>query len=428
MFSGNRKASSDFIFSKSPSSPPPYRQTPLSPLSPLLLSEIKTTRTEVVTTTTTETTTQLLSIPYWRRRNISHPTSPACKTFEGFSGPPKSRPSHLLLLDKELPPTPPNKVGCQFSPIMFNQSDSPQTTRELQPAAATRQPVLVSHSSTSQLGTSATSPLSPSTSVPPASPLPLPSQVRRVKSTLRLQSPGGTADKDHLVQRRRRGVSFGASTLLSVDGDTKSKGKGKEPEVDSNPSRSSPKPLSRKSSFWSKKKTHQPCESARSSRAQDDAILTLPPLPPVDISPFAAEFPSQHLESINLSVAPPQSKGHSATSGSTTASTSHSVDASVPMLPKQDVLSVPRLRAQTPSTLFQRLSLGVFSSPEPSPSVIRPSSQSPNLQLTSSIPVATKSDTAIPKPAVEEESPEIYVSRLKTQVSKAEVASILASR
>ncbi len=439
MFLGNRKASSDSIFSKSPTSPPPYRQ---SPLSPLLLSETKTTRTEVVTTTTTETTSQLFSIPYWRRRNISQPTSPTSKTFEGFSGPPKSRSSHFLLVDKELPPTPPNEVGCQFSPTMFK---SPQTTKvcsKPQSAAATRQPAPTSHSSTLQLETSATSPLSPSTSVPPASPLPLsPSQVRRVKSTLRLQSPGGTVDKDHLVQRRRRGVSFGASTLLSIDGDTKCKGKGKEPEVEPNPSKSSSKPLSRKSSFWSKKKIHQPCESARSSQVQNDTILTLPPLPPVDISPFAAEFPLQHLESqnINLPVAPPQSKRHSskaisrsATPGSTGAPASHIVDASVPILPKQDVLSVPRLRAQTPSTLFQRLSLGVFSSPEPSPSltpsVVRPSSQSLNLQLTCSIPVATKSDTAIPKPAVEDESPEIYVSRLKTQVSKAEVASILASR
>lgn len=439
MFSGSRKTSSDFAFSKSPTSPPPpYCQS----LCPLLLAETTTTRTEVVTTTTTETTTQLFSIPYWRKRHISQPTSPKCRTFEGFSGPAKSRSSHLLQLDKELPPTPLNVVG---SHIISDQFISPQisTVCSKPQSAPTHQPALMLHSSPSlHLDTSVTSPLPSSTPVPSAPLLSPPSQLRRAKSTQRLQTFGVTVDKDHLVQRRRRGVSFGASSLLGIGtSDAKSKGKGKEADPECNSSRSSPKPLSRKSSFWSKKKTQQLYESTRPTQTQDDVILTLPPLPIVDVSPFAAEFPLQHIESLttNPSVAPLPTKrcsdkaeSRSATLGSITTSSRHSLDAPVHILPKQDSLFVPRPRIQTPSTLFHRISLGVFSSPEPSPSstssLTRPFSQNLSLQLANSIPIAAKSDASIPKPAIDNESPEVFVSRLKTQVSKAEVASILASK
>jgi hypothetical protein len=43
-------------------------------------------------------------------------------------------------------------------------------------------------------------------------------------------------------------------------------------------------------------------------------------------------------------------------------------------------------------------------------------------------PHVRKPETPIPKPLREEESPEVYLERLRTAVSKAEVAGILASR
>ncbi|KAF8973722.1 hypothetical protein BDZ97DRAFT_1648381 [Flammula alnicola] len=58
---------------------------------------------------------------------------------------------------------------------------------------------------------------------------------------------------------------------------------------------------------------------------------------------------------------------------------------------------------------------------------MRSSSHSQSSTISSPHPLTRKPETPIPKPLGEEESPEVYLTRLKSAVSKAEVAGILAS-
>ncbi|KAI0824263.1 hypothetical protein BC628DRAFT_1323355 [Trametes gibbosa] len=94
-----------------------------------------------------------------------------------------------------------------------------------------------------------------------------------------------------------------------------------------------------------------------------------------------------------------------------------------------------RPRAQTNPPLLYRLSVNLFG---PSSSNPPTSASSPNVHegqavttppssLGSSRPSLSKPSVEIPRPRSDEESPEVYLSRLVEAVSKAEVASILAS-
>ena len=99
-----------------------------------------------------------------------------------------------------------------------------------------------------------------------------------------------------------------------------------------------------------------------------------------------------------------------------------------------------RPRSQTNPPLLHRLSMSLFgssSSATPSPVVPHfagePYTRSPSTSFSSSRPSlvrqSPKISVEIPKPRYhEEESPEIYLQRLTEAVSKAEVASVLASR
>ncbi|KAI0669996.1 hypothetical protein C8Q78DRAFT_976061 [Trametes maxima] len=98
---------------------------------------------------------------------------------------------------------------------------------------------------------------------------------------------------------------------------------------------------------------------------------------------------------------------------------------------QQDV----RPRAQTNPPLLHRLSVNLFGS---SSGHTPTSANSPNVldgqavttppsSLGSSRPSLSKPSVEIPRPRADEESPEVYLSRLVEAVSKAEVASILAS-
>lgn len=437
MFSNNHKPT-----------PLPEYQIALSPLS---VSETNTTSTEVVTTTTPETTTQPFSFSYWRKRHVSQPTVPKTQSLECPPPTPTTfQSSRLPSLDKALPPTPCseaqdvviNRTPCwQPSPILQGPSRSTNVDSEPRSIQTQMQTSLgipkISHSPRHETASTSTS------TPPPPPPPPSPpthtasSQLRKAKSTNRLRTPKNEVDGEQIAHRRRRGLSFGAPSLLITTTESQSKGKGKETEPSPVSSKSSPKPLARRSSFW-RRKASQPTELILPTikKLHDDNVLTLTTLPPVDVSPFVTDFALEPFPPVVQNNKPlvvpafPRSQSDNTglrplAPGSTTSSPKPSVDLPIPPT-TSDALPVPQPR--TPP-LFHRLSFGVFASSEPSPNAIRPNLQSQSkTQLVSTSPIVSKPDIQIPKPLTHGESPELYLSRLKSQVSKAEVASILASR
>ncbi|KDR85154.1 hypothetical protein GALMADRAFT_233811 [Galerina marginata CBS 339.88] len=463
--------------------PPPYHK---SSSSPLLLAETTTTRTEIVTTTTTETTTHLFSLPHWRKRNgtpspvaqrddVRDPTAPQ------LSRPSKS-PSSALLVDKALPPTPPSELedpehattvpdppkSTIFSPTVSlpelklprprKASAGPQSTAALAQAALG---IGLPHASTSfSRPETSTIPFGPSLSPLSSSFVSTPSGVRRVKSLHRVEKRRTSEDHENAVngeeralERRKRGLSFGTNSFLNI-GNSDVKGKGRESETPSEP-KAVPKPLSRKTSFWNRKKEiHPPEVTPIPIAVEDDSTLSLPPLPPLhQISPFEiSEFPNvsppifqqakpQHPRELS------RSHSESAKFSRMTIPSLNITEISAPLLPPSSPPQVTPFPGETlaplqpngrppsrphrqPSTpLLHRLSLGVFASGEvsPTPGVLSSGHSQPlSGHTTQQLP--RKQDTPIPKPLTgEDESPEIYLSRLKLAVSKAEVAGILAS-
>ncbi|TFK76944.1 hypothetical protein BDN72DRAFT_19064 [Pluteus cervinus] len=307
--------------------PPPYKD---AGTSPLVVTET-TTRTEVVTTTTTH----FFSLPIWRRRaqpSSSRPNS----TYESKSTRPSSiyDPSSLtvcedgalipqsglprsgsLMLEKALPPIPPPQphTSVDFpvssrslpslpsstesngsrpprsfpqspnkSPGLYSFPSHSQTALAQASLGLTLSHILPSDSSsTTEVNTIAfvTSPASPTDAAPP--PLRL-----RHKSSQKLKS-NPTASKlsieDGDERRRTRGFSFGPASFLNFTPEAKSKGKDKtvETPIDDQPI---PRTLSRKGSFWSRKKS---LTSADDLPRPTTNVLDLPPLPPVQpLSPF----------------------------------------------------------------------------------------------------------------------------------------------
>ena len=93
-----------------------------------------------------------------------------------------------------------------------------------------------------------------------------------------------------------------------------------------------------------------------------------------------------------------------------------------------------RPRSQTNPPLLHRLSVGLFSS---GPALTTKASGvfGPNMFTSSAMPLnesprlsISKPSVEIPKPHVDEESPDVYLERLLSIVSKAEIAGVLASR
>ncbi|KAF9650747.1 hypothetical protein BDM02DRAFT_3111798 [Thelephora ganbajun] len=91
--------------------------------------------------------------------------------------------------------------------------------------------------------------------------------------------------------------------------------------------------------------------------------------------------------------------------------------------------SKPRARASTNPPLLHRLSMNLFPSSPPIPAL-------PHTQLTSSPdtstissprPSTSKQSIDIPKPRIDEESPEQYVDRLTETVPKSDIVTVLAS-
>lgn len=414
MFPGSRKASSNITTTALP--------------QPTLLAPTETT--------TADTTTPWFLLPYWRKRNVSQPTI-LRRTSENY--PPKLRTSHssrLLSLNKDLPPTPSNE-GRDFKSnlgrpeILEFRSSHHQESKMAQaqkgsPVAipAARGPCISLASASTRVETVVPNAFLPSGSSPVAS-----KSIRRTKSAHRLRAPNDTIS-EHIVHRRHRGLSFNTPDLLLNAGDSTSKGKGKELEPP-NLSKPLPQPLSRRPSFWSKKRSPTP----PTSTLPNDNV-TLSPLPLVDVSPFAPEFTIESFQSSNpntkATVSSPFQKLQSdnvatrcTTPGSTRTSSVTSFEVVDAQLPKQGNSSISRRPATPP--LLHRLSFRVFSCPEPArPNFPNQSDSQPATPVP--FPSSPSLVPQISRPSMGGELPEDYVSRLKTRVSKAEVASVLASR
>jgi len=446
MFPGSRKGSS--------------KTTATPAQNPQQLSVTKTTRTssEIVPSTTTETTTQWFSFPYWRTRNLSQPTSPQHRT--DSNSPARlvtSHSSRVLSLDKSLPPTPSDEnwdsKNFGKSEVLLHRSthfptyQQKSNTSEIQNAPrspsivfpASRGLCISLSSASAHAGANTPSPVIRDTLHPTPSPVESSTspQIRRSKSAHRLRAPNGS---EKLVDRRYRGLSFGATNQLPNATDTTTKGKGKELESSPNLSKPLPQSLSRKPSFWSKKKGPTATATPAISTPQNDSAITVLPLPLVDVSPFAPEFAIHPFQMSDpntkpMVVSPFQTlqPGHAATRratpGSTTTSSTTSFEVVDETLPKQEASFMSRSpRGHATPPLLHRLSFGVFSSPEPSPTV-RPKVSNQSHSSSTPLPFPSpKSNTQIPRPSLDAETPEGYVLRIKTHVSKADVASVLASR
>ena len=471
--SGSRKADID--------APPPYDQ---NPNSPLLLAETRTTRTEIVTTTTTETTTHFLSLPPWRKPSRSQaPAEQPCDADDTSprqtSGSSLKSPSSSLFLDKALPPIPtPEPVDDDQS--AFNAQYTPATAifthSEMRPENKAR-------SRKASAGTAALAHAALGLGLPHASiALPRPQvnvipftsassssssptvpspNVRRVKSLHRLQKSQSFEGREALEEsnnslnpeRRRRGLSFSATSFLNM-GNLDVKGKGKESPavaVEAESPRAIRKSLSRKGSFWNRKKDSKPSEpqaSNPSKEVQGDTYIILPPLPPVyQTSPFdMAEFSHMPRTSSDRTTARSDSlsagpRSHNPALGSPRLTSAVSSppwpnapqkSANVPADPgssKVNFSGVPKPRRQTSTPFLHRLSLGVFSLGDESPTLSASGSRSQILGSPVPRHSTQRQDTPVPRPLEgNAESPEIYLSRLKSAVTRAEVAGILASR
>ncbi|KAK7058815.1 hypothetical protein VNI00_001439 [Paramarasmius palmivorus] len=281
--------------------------------------------------------------------------------------------------------------------------------------------------------------------------------------------------------RRSRGISMGPAAFLGFNGKSSdSKDKGKEKELTGavvSPS----KQLVRKASFWSRKKNLSSSEPAREPQptSANQVELSVPSLPTLTpISPFYVDLSSssadqqssrgQHSRGLSRSHSdragnsryspklpaevpyvkpeippgkkrlPPRPSTADALNRPRPArflSDARPMTASPPSTPaaepairfsdQQEQPRNPHLlrpRSQTNPPFLHRLSLNIFSS---SPSQTLPASPSlPTPPIRQSPP---KTSIEIPKPQVDEESPEGYLTRLKHAVSKSEIAGILAS-
>ena len=157
-----------------------------------------------------------------------------------------------------------------------------------------------------------------------------------------------------------------------------------------------------------------PLDEPSNHPSHNEGTVTLPALPPVhQVSPFNI---SRFTEEPSIPI--------QTTATHTVPFPDHFCDAK----PHETVAPNPRPRAQTNPPFFRRFSMGVFSAVEPSSLDLqaRNSDHFPAVAPTVAQQVVHK--PVIPKPLSKEESPDIYLTRLQSAVSKAEIAGILASR
>ncbi|KAI8995538.1 hypothetical protein BD414DRAFT_479821 [Trametes punicea] len=535
--------------SDSATPPPPYSHD--NP-DPALIATTTTTTTHVVTT---HTTTHFFSLPLWRRRGTpaysptvatSGVASLSTDEVGVMNAPQHSRstPPILPSRDKDLPPTPslspenmtppsrgspdpPSRedgedmrtVRHQDTSMSAALSSTSSRASSLQPASRLSyasggssgppQPAVALARAALGIGLLHGAPVSVSASSsssevntvmflqPPESPGT--SDTRRLNPTIRhaksfqrepaaaLTDPSPSAIRE---RRRTRGLSLGPLNLMSPD----SKGKHREPNVDL--SVSEPKLLSRKSSFWSRRRVNSRPDASLtpSSTTPQPMLPAFPPVSPFNIntpvpspglsaSTGSSELQRRHSERLRKQsthkedeTPPKVVTGQPSTSfparrrrGSHRPQTADSAasprlpffsearpftssPASSPLpTPLPSSLPTPsehrtgpyplptqqdhRPRAQTNPPLLHRLSVNLFGSsssntptPTSSPHPLEgQTATTPPSSLGSSQPSLSKPSIEIPRPREDEESPEVYLQRLVEAVSKAEIASILAS-
>lgn len=308
-----------------------------SPIPPIFLAETTTTRTEVVTTTT-QTTTHLFSLPLWKRRGGSTTSVPARPTTyhagaseDGAVVRSAGRGSTSFMTEKELPPTPANHNDvCDHEAVL----GTPTYRTDVAAIPWLRERALPTRASSydSRNASIAHSPLSPSQSstavlAQAALGLGLPHVLPHASSSsstsvnsVQLVSPDATPAEVHLAPRlrkaksfqklldsssepfpvsdnssedaprRSRGVSFGTTSFLQFS-ISDAKGKGKEKEKAGKTQVSAPQTLTRRASFWLRKKSMPALEPApiiRTRHVSNNVLLT--PLPSVQpVSPFNIE-------------------------------------------------------------------------------------------------------------------------------------------
>ena len=500
--------------------PPPYAQN--GHASPVYATETTTTTTQVVTTTT-QTTTHFFSMPLWRRR-VQQPaatyqnTSPSKKSARQSAdelGALQATPPMVYLRDKDLPPTPPAE-DVNTNADSRRSQNSILRARDEMPASRTSLSIPMSSPSSSSLNgsdsgaqaTASTAALARAAlglSLPPLnlnptqatsgtpaaevntvsfmSPAMQPSSssgskvsisMRRAKSFQRPpKDSGGDLPAEVRERRRTRGLSLGP---LQFGADEKAEKK--EPERR--------KSLSRKSSFWSRKRV----DSRTPAPTPVPALVPSADMPLPRRSVPCIDPPSLFRVDPNAPVPPPINleeprtppdlrRRHSERTSSRSPATSpeptsprrtkrpqtadtpaspRAVSSFFPGSPPNFTLSPPhsgahdsptitapvpqvahlRPRSATNPPFLHRLSMNLFgsstgSSPVNGSVVGETMSRSPRTSLSSSSRpsvsrLSPKASMDIPRPLLEDESPEVYLQRLIEAVSKAEVAIVLASR
>ena len=430
--------------------PRPPSQYHASNQSPLIVTETTTTRTEVVTTTT-QTTTHFLSVPTWRQRSKTNGTNfwrP--RTAGSIEVTEELAPSRKR--NKELPPTPSGlPLFAPRSPAITSHRHQDASTTSLSqsvPGLGCAQPILPRTPGSSTFHESEVNTIA---FVPTLSQSqPVSESFLNVK---RPQDSHGSGLSPYLtspkeVERRTRGISlFGFTSAFDVKVNPKTKEQAQEPASEQL------KPLTKKLSFWNRKKSRS---RPRPSTVQGD-FSDFRDSCEIDLSNLTTPAPSsQKLQSRDLlshsfserphsyypiaspdvSISPPSLPTRRPTTADNSISTaehtsfkssliSGSMRATAPGFLGTNEQNRPlRLRSQTNPPLLRRLSLNVFSSPSLLTASPTSSSSSP---LPSSTSDPYRGSMIIPRP-LEEESPDIYLGRLMDVVSKAEVTSILASR
>ncbi|KAJ7071302.1 hypothetical protein C8F01DRAFT_1109946 [Mycena amicta] len=268
---------------------------------------------------------------------------------------------------------------------------------------------------------------------------------RRAKSSVKLRAnstfdPAPVSDSEG-SNTRTRGVSLGTSAAFQVEEAV--------PRVS----------LARRASFWTRRKSTTMNVPAPPPREQIPlpSLPSMLPLTPFTIDDLAVSPTIQrHARALSRSYSerrgpeprepsnstrPHRPTRRPATADSTTRSPSLRPPTPPPPLPVLDKEPPDkpsrRPRAQTNPPLLYRLSMNLFSSPSSShsPSASHPPPMlhdsplnSPSISASNSPrPSLNKPPSMIPKPAMDHESPEIYLSRLLLAVNKAEVAGVLAS-
>ncbi|KAF7966779.1 hypothetical protein HWV62_37033 [Athelia sp. TMB] len=485
--------------------PPPYNDKPHA--NKLVVAETTTTtRTEVVTTT--QTTTHFFSLPLWRKRPGTA-SSPARPSFSGSAGGGSNegtRRASAFMLEKDLPPTPTMSQEMErATPFMIPRTASapigaPPSSSTLVAKASpskpdasrkktsrTQQPTLTLAQASLGLGLTnivTTSSPSPSPDISTVafisgSPVDTKPRMRRAKSSQKLGEavpPGALVSTANDITSRTRGVSMGPSMMQP---DIKGKGKVSSEAL--------PASLSRRSSFWSRRKKDLSPSDALDTFEQSGRT-NRPSLPAIPVSPLIVDIPPQsHIRQPSTPHSPGLSRSlserhstHSSTSPriesssrsrpratkhrpstadpSTLPHTPHSrpttdpssrdpehfmtdsanrrawispVKASHTLPPEMAYPVQPRPRSQTNPPLLHRLSMNLFTSAASTKSNSTSGSgmfASPTATANNSPrPSTSKRPVEAPKPQINDESPDAYADRLLQVVNKAEIAGVLAS-